>query len=216
MKTLWVFGDSHTAGHGCTPTFEYYEKWYKEGDKLWSEHLAEYLKVNLENKGRNGCSNDIMLDRIIEWFYEIKEGVIVIIGKTYSHRFDVPQKEGFNSIVRDGLNSIFWDWDTFANDDILSQFTLDEKKCIVDFQYYFMNSPLFDERWVKRYNWIKRLLEERGCKVIIWDVVEELKGFQTIRKATKNKIDDGHLSFRGHSDFSIHMWNKWFKEKSLI
>jgi len=79
-----------------------------------------------------------------------------------------------------------------------------------------MGSPLFDERWVKRYNWIKRLLEERGCKVIIWDVVEELKGFQTIRKATKNKIDDGHLSFRGHSDFSIHMWNKWFKEKSLI
>jgi len=216
MKTLWVFGDSHTAGHGCTPTFEYYEKWYKEGDKLWSEHLAGYLKVNLENKGRNGCSNDIMLDRIIEWFYEIKEGDIVIIGKTYSHRFDVPQKEGFNSIVRDGLNSIFWDWDTFANDDILSQFTLDEKKCIVDFQYYFMTSPLFDERWVNRYNWIKRLLEERGCRVIVWDVVKDLKGFQTIRMGTNNKIKDDHLSFQGHKDFFMYMLNKWFKEKSFI
>jgi hypothetical protein len=207
-RTLWVFGDSHTAGHGCTPIFEYYQKYYKEGDKLWSEYLAQYLKIELINRARNGASNDLILDNIIDVFDAITKGDIVIIGKTYSHRFDVPQK--------DGLNSIFWDWEEFAMDDIRSQFTLEQRKCIMDFQYYFMLSPLFDERWNKRYKWIMNRLVKKGCKVIVWDVVKELKGIETIQKATKKKIDDGHMSFKGHLDFANHMWNKWFKEKTVL
>lgn len=27
MNNLWCFGDSFTAGHGCTPEFEYYQKY---------------------------------------------------------------------------------------------------------------------------------------------------------------------------------------------
>jgi hypothetical protein len=208
MKKLWVFGDSHTAGHGCTPTFEYYQRYYKQGDKLWSEHLSEYLNLNLQNRGRNGCSNDMMLDTIIESFNDIKSDDIVIIGKTYTHRFDIPQK--------DGLNSIFWDWETFVMEDTRSQFTLEQRKIIVDFQYHFMNSPLFDKRWIKRMKFIKDILESKGCKCIVWDVREELKDMQTIKKATDNKIDDGHMSFKGHKEFSIYMWNKHFVDKTLI
>jgi hypothetical protein len=207
-RTLWVFGDSHTAGHGCTPIFEYYQKYYKEGDKLWSDHLAQYLKIELINRGRNGASNDMMLDTIIDSFDKIRSGDIVIIGKTYSHRFDVPQN--------DGLNAIFLDWETFAMDDIRSQFTLEQRKCIMDFQYYFMLSPLFDERWNKRWEFVQKILEDMGCKVIVWDVREELKNIESIRQATNSKIDDGHMSFKGHLDFANHMWNKWFKEKTLL
>jgi len=208
MKTLWVFGCSHTAGHGCTPPFEYYEKYYKEGDKLWAEHLAQYLKTNLMNKGKNGASNDMILDTIIDSFDDIVDGDIVIISRTYSHRFDVPQQSG--------LNAIFWDWDTFAMDDIRSQFTIEERKCIVDFQYYFMQSPLFEQRWIKRMKFIQKRLEDKGCKVIVWDVLDELKGIETIRQATNAKIDDGHMSFKGHLMFSHNMFNKWFNEKTII
>jgi hypothetical protein len=208
MKTIWVFGCSHTAGHGCTPTFEYYEKYYKDGNKLWSQHLAQYLKMDVINRGKNGASNDMILDTIIDSFDEIKSDDIVIIGNTYSHRFDVPQKEG--------LNAIFWDWETFAMDDIRSQFTLDERRCIMDFQYYFMLSPLFGKRWMKRWKFIQKRLEDKGCRCIVWDVWEELKGIETIKKATDNKIDDGHMSFKGHLDFSNLMWNKHFVDKKLI
>ena len=49
MDKLWVFGDSFTAGHGCTPEWEYYKKFYKEGDGLWSQHLANELNLKLVN-----------------------------------------------------------------------------------------------------------------------------------------------------------------------
>ena len=208
MKTLWTFGDSNTGGHGCTPNFGYYQKYYTEGDGIWCEHLAKYLKIDLINRGKNGASNDMILDTIIDSFDEIKCGDIVIIGKTYSHRFDVPQ--------RDGLNAIFWDWETFVMDEILSQFTLDERKCIMDFQYYFMDSPLFDMRWDKRYEWVKNVLEKRECKVVVWDVKKELFGRETIYQATKGKIDDYHMSFKAHKEFFNYMLTKWIKEKTLF
>ena len=207
-QTLWVFGDSHTAGHGCTPTFEYYKKYRKVGDDIWPNHLSEWLGVSLQNKGSNGNSNDSILDSVIDSFEEIKEGDIVIIGKTYSHRLDIPQKDGFGPI--------FWDLDKLILDDILSQFTLEERMCIMDFQYYFMKSPLFNERWDKRFHWIKKVLEKIGCKVILWDVTIDLKRLKTIKIDTNNKIDDTHMAFKGHRDFANNMFMHHFKEKTLI
>jgi hypothetical protein len=209
-KTLWAFGDSHTAGHGCTPWFEYYKQWYKEGDGIWTEHLANTLNLNPINRGRGGSSNDMILDKIIDSFSEIKKGDVVIIGKTYSHRFDVPH------IYTKELLAVFWDWEEHAPNELISQFTKEEKEIIINFQYGFMLSPLFDERWDKRYEWIKGLLEAKGCKCIVWDVLKELKGMETIHKGTKGKIVDYHMSFKGHKDFSIHMWNKWFKDKTML
>jgi hypothetical protein len=206
--TLWVFGDSNTEGHGCRPNFEYYQKYYKEGDKIWPEWLSEYLGIHLVNRGKSGASNDLILDRIIDSFDEIKVGDVVIIGKTYSHRFDIPQKGQ--------LIPIFWDWEVFAPTPIISEFTQEEIEIIIDFLYHFMDSPLFDKRWDKRFEWVKSLLETKGCKVVVWDVNKELIRMESIFGATKGKVDDWHMSFRGHKDFSIHMLNKWFKEKTLL
>ena len=208
MKTLWVFGDSHTEGHGCTNAFEYYQQYYKEGDKIWCEHLAQHLKTNVINKGTNGASNDMILDSIVDSVDEIKSDDIVIIGKTYSNRFDVPQQSG--------LNPVFLDWLKVDLDENNSQFTLEQQRCIIDFRYYFMESPLFDERWNKRWEFVQKVLENMGCKVIVWDVMKELKGIHTIKQATNAKINDGHMSFQGHLDFSYHMFNKWFKDQFSI
>jgi len=208
MKTLWVFGDSNTAGHGCTPYFDYYKTYYKEGDMIWPEHLALYLNLNLINRGRGGASNDMIMDSIVDSFHAIEDGDLVIIGKTYSHRFDIPHSNG--------LSAVFWDWEEFAPNEIISQFTQREKEIIVDFQYHFMSSPLFDIRWDKRYEWIKALLEAKGCKCIVWDVNKDLIRMETIKKATKGKIEDYHMSFRGHKDFFNYMLNKWVKDKTLL
>jgi hypothetical protein len=210
MKTLWTFGDSNTAGHGCIPNFEYYEKYYKEGDKIWPEIISESLKTNLINMGKSGASNDMILDIIMQSFDDIKEGDIVIIGKTYSHRFDIPHPK------KNELIPIFWDWEVFGPTPVISEFTKEEMGIIVDFLYHFMGSPLFDVRWDKRYDWIKGLLETKGCKCIVWDVNKELIRMETIHEVTKGKVDDWHMSFKGHKDFSIHMWNKWIKEKTLL
>ena len=208
MKTLWTFGDSNTAGHGCTPYFDYYKKYYKEGDKIWPEHLAHYLKLNLINMGINGGSNDVILDSIMKSFDKIKKGDSVIIGKTFSHRFDIPQKTG--------LVSVFWDWDKFAAKEYLNQFSKEEIETIINFQYLFMDSPLFVERWTDRYAWIKGLLETKGCKVVIWDVSKDLLEYETIISCTKRKVDDYHMSFYGHKKFSEYMYNTYFKGKTVL
>lgn len=206
--TLWVFGDSHTAGHGCTPYFEYYQKYYKEGDKTWPEHLSQYLDADLINMGKNGASNDFILDNIMESFDDIRSGDIVIIGKTYSNRFDIE--------IDNKFCTIFWDWSALVGPMDKELLTNEQIETLTNFQYHFMDSPLFDKRWDKRFEWIKGLLENRGCKVIVWDVRKELKVAEIIKVATKGKIDDSHMSFQGHKDFFIHMWNKWFKDKTLL
>jgi hypothetical protein len=206
--TLWVFGDSHTAGHGCTPYFEYYQKYYKEGDKTWPEHLSQYLDADLINMGKNGASNDFILDNIMESFDDIRSGDIVIIGKTYSNRFDIE--------IDNKFCTIFWDWSALVGPMDKELLTNEQIETLTNFQYHFMDSPLFDKRWDKRFEWIKGLLENRGCKVIVWDVRKELRVAEIIKVATKGKIDDEHMSFKGHKDFYTHMLNKWFKEKTLL
>jgi len=206
--TLWVFGDSHTAGHGCTPYFEYYQKYYKEGDKTWPEHLSQYLDTDLINMGKNGASNDFILDNIMESFDHIKDGDVVIIGKTYSNRFDIE--------IDNKFCTIFWDWSALVGPMDKELLTNEQIETLTNFQYHFMDSPLFDKRWDKRFEWIKGLLENRGCKVIVWDVRKELRVAEIIKVATKGKIDDEHMSFKGHKDFYTHMLNKWFKEKTLL
>lgn len=214
MKTLWVFGDSNTEGHGCIPGFEYYKKYHKEGETIWPEYLAQYLGVKLINRGRGGASNDMIMDSIIDLFDNIKKGDIVIIGKTYSHRFDIPHTSPLTNISE--LNAVFWYWEAFAPDSIMNQFTQREKEIIVDFQYHFMDSPLFDKRWDKRYEWVKSVLQKRGCKVIVWDVKKELVGKETIYLATKSKMEDYHMSFKGHKEFFNYMLSKCIEKKTLL
>ena len=90
MNSIWCFGDSFTAGHGCTPEFEYCENYKKDKDNLWCNHLGNLLNMNVINNGKNGCSNDIIFDLILENFNNIKPNDIVIIGKTFSYRYDIP------------------------------------------------------------------------------------------------------------------------------
>ena len=90
MNKLWTFGDSFTAGHGCTPEWEYYKKYYKEGDKLWSQHLANELNLELVNLGKNGASNDQIIDLIIINYDKISINDTIIIQKSFPSRFDVP------------------------------------------------------------------------------------------------------------------------------
>jgi hypothetical protein len=202
-STLWTFGDSNTAGHGCNPRDEYYEKYYKSGDNIWSVWLSEKLNVELKNLGKNGSSNDVIIDTIIEKWEEINKGDYVFIGMTHSHRFDVPINNQFESIVHD-----------FSK----NKNNINEEKfeTIVNFQYLFADNILYKNRHKKRLEWIKKLLVQKECEtVIIWDVQVDLKYFETIQEATNGEILDNHLSFKSHKLLSEIFYKKYF-QKYLI
>jgi hypothetical protein len=198
-STLWTFGDSNTAGHGCHPYDEYYIKYYREGDRIWPEWLSEMFDSNLKNFGKNGSSNDTIIDSIIEKWEEIKKDDYVFIGMTHPHRFDVPINNQFESIVHN-----------FAKDKKEIKLTENEFQTIVNFQYYFADHILYKNRQLHRLEWIKKQLITKGCKlVVLWNVQTDLLGLETIHGATNGKIIDNHLSFSSHKILADIFYKKY-------
>jgi len=198
MNTLWTFGDSFTEGTGCGIDDEYHKNYFKKGDKTWPVWLSELLNTNLKNCGNGGYSNDMILDSIIDNWKYIKQKDIVFIGFTYSHRFDIPIDEKLKSIVHNFSEK--------NNNNLTNeQFTT-----LVNFQYHFSDNILYKNRQVKRFEWIKSLLQKKGCKlVVIWDVQVDLKNLETITGASNRKIIDGHLSYAGHKILAEIFYKKY-------
>jgi len=211
MNRVWTFGDSFTFGHGCRPegpNSEYYYKYKTESDAVWPDLFGEMLGMEVKNFGKCGASNDFIIDSVIENWDNFRERDYVIIGITYHNRFDVPLRDPHS--LKQKLTSIFWDWDKFVFDDIRSQYTLEERKCIINFQYYFSNNELYKIRYLKRLNFLNKLLKERNINSFLWDVdfYQHTSRFEKIADATNGEIEDYHFSFKGHKDFANILYKK--------
>jgi len=217
MNNLWAFGDSFTAGWGCTPEFEYYKKYYKEGDKLWVELLADEMGLIPLNIAQHGISNDYIIDSIILNWKKIKQNDFVIIGKTLSHRFDIPIKS--EKCVPVGLADR---WvtilDKFNLDNGYDLFNKEEFETIINFNYHFASNSLYRERQDLRYNFLVKELEQKQIKVYLWDwpsLQIKLK-FNTIQMDTNNEFIDAHFSFKGHVEFYKWVYKKIKNENKII
>ena len=111
---------------------------------------------------------------------------------------------------------LFRSWSNKALEDTLNQYSNEQKETITNFQYYFMNDNLYEIRWIRRFNWIKIILDKIGCKCIVWDVKNELTGIETIKDASSGKIDDGHISFNGHKQFMEKIYQKNWGAKKIL
>ena len=92
-------GDSLTFGHGCRPdgpTNEYYYNYRSESDDVWPNLLGKMLNIEVKNLGKCGVSNDFIIDSIIDNFDMIKSNDVVIIGKSFYQRFDIPKLNNNN------------------------------------------------------------------------------------------------------------------------
>ena len=208
MATLWTFGDSHTAGYGCLPDWEYYDVYKKEGDNIWPNHLSNYLKLKLQNKGENGCSNESIVDEIINSWNHIQPNDIVIIGKTYGNRFDIP-----NPIKTEDKKwiSIFPNWiDWIKNNKSQKNIknVITEKK-FISLENYIIDwrlDVLYDMRYMNIFTNYAKILKEKNVLVILWEYEKSKpESFNQIKHATNNKINDDHMSFKGHMEFTEWM-----------
>jgi hypothetical protein len=198
MNTLWTFGDSFTEGDGCRINDEYYINYFKEGDNIWPEWLSQWLNLNLKNCGKGGYSNDMILDSIIDNWENIKQGDIVFVGFTYPHRFDVPMNGELKSIVHN------------FSEKNNNNLTDEQFETLVNFQYHFSDNILYKNRQIKRFKWIKSLLQKKECKlVVMWDVQCDTKNIETITTATNGNIVDGHLSYKGHKLLAEIFYKKY-------
>jgi len=207
MNTIWCFGDSFTNGEGCRPGDDFYEKYKKEGDKIWTDWISEWYDVDVVNEGRRGASNDMILDSIIFKFEEFKEGDCVIIGKTLVGRFDVPYK---NQNGENVLVPVFTNWLMYKGREVADSYTEDEINTILNFQSYFSSNSLYAKRQDDRFNFIIKILKEKKINVIFWNWDKIHKQHELIDKASNFTILDGHWSFKGHKTFAIYLVGKFF------
>lgn len=203
MSTLWTFGDSQTYGAGCRPgddVYESYVKYKKDGDDVWPELLATKLNMVCNNMGIPGASNETILDNMIDNFNNIKKNDIIILGKTFHERFDVPNNGK--------LEPIFGEIGS-TNDALgyLNKRTNEEITTLINFIYYYATNSLYEKRQDKRFNFIESQLKEKGVSVFVWKNDDKnTMLFDRIINDTKGKVKDRHYSFRGHREFANYMY----------
>jgi hypothetical protein len=212
---IWGFGDSFTWGYGCRPGWgplneddlipEYYTKYKKEGDKIWLEWLGEWFNEEIKNVSRSGASNDKIFDSVLENFDDIKDHDKVIIGMTTWGRTDVPTNYGWVSLLS------AWEYGGMKTlKESISNNISDDKlwETIINYQYYFSNSSLWEQRWSTRFNFIIKQLKKKKCQTILFQIQEPIVlSMQTIRQETG--ISDDHFSFGGHKKFAEVLYKKF-------
>jgi hypothetical protein len=211
MSTLWTFGDSLTFGHGCRPDgplLEYYEQYKQNDDDLiWPVILANKLNFKLNNLGKCGASNDYIFDTIISNYHLISENDIVIVNKTFSHRFDIPSNtsEGeFYTICGE-----------VAVDDKRYKTPIknkEEYETILNFSYYFSGHEVYRKRQEKRYDFLKSIIKSYKYFEFYTSSIWEDSRAQNIKNATDGKIEDYHLSFLGHKQFAKYVYASLFNK----
>lgn len=231
MNTLWAFGDSMTFGHGCniecdSKTRINYLPFKKDGDDIWTNHLAKFLNYDVQNLGKNGASNDYIFDCIIDNYNSIKPNDVVVINMTLHGRMEVPFKNGTYSILSGYENNkVFLSDIEFKPDNIIPQRAKEDGgekiEALINFQYHFSNHQFYKDRHIKRFDFIKqRLLNELKVKyVYIWSLEDDLRvyaSFETINKATNGVVKDTHFSFNGHFNFAHFLYNTINTNKSII
>ena len=219
---IWGFGDSFTWGHGCRPGWgfentdnpipEYYAKYKKEGDKVWIEWLGEWLNEDIKNVSQSGASNDKIFDWVLDNFEQIKENDKVIIGMTSWARMDVPIYQSWISII-----SMFEDKGEKNLRNHLKKYVSEEKfwDTIIDYQYFFSESPLWKDRWEKRFNFIIKELNKKKCQTILFQINDPIVlSMRTIWQ--DSDIFDYHFSFAGHKKFAEILYKKFTIPSLLI
>jgi hypothetical protein len=195
MRRLWTFGDSFTAGNGTLPNEAYTKYKQSEEDVIWPLLLSKKLQIPLVNKGMGLFSNDKIIDTIIANYHSIQGGDVVVIGKTFSFRIDIPSKK--EDTLLTVAPSHFY---SLHNDYTKSEIQkIDELVILFD-------CPLIKHRQDFRFNFLKQLIETKA-KCIVWDVVI-WENYETIKQATDCLIDDLHWSYKGHRDFADFMFNE--------
>ena len=155
MNKLFVYGCSYTYGNGALPDEVYTKKYKKsEDDLIWPEIVAKEIGYKLYNYAEGGASNDIIFDNIMERFDEVSEGDIVILEKTFTHRFDIAPKHKKHQPYFKKFLTI-----TPHSDETLKYegYNSSEIDSIL-YNTWLMDNPLNDMRIDARFNFFKKLL----------------------------------------------------------
>lgn len=225
-NTLWMVGDSFTAGDG---TFVCKHDNYpnKKNIPFFGDSIAQKLDMKLINRGKSGASNDQIFDRLLSVVHEAKEGDFILTGQTFPMRTQlfIPgantvESEKFiewsfrstpseldqviigNSNVRiehyPNLVSGSYDVEKLARyDRSIQQLFDDTISYIVNVRE--QQGQFIDKYVVEKYNLLHDLATQKGVGTLLWyqaRLIQEVN-IQSIWEDTGGDIEDAHFSFKG-------------------
>jgi hypothetical protein len=201
MKNLWIFGDSfsHTFDSKILSggPMKLYGEWKGYDPKIYSQFIAEELKLNLKQRAINACSNRTILTQFVNVMDEINDDDIIIINWTEINRhriihnnklFDIVAFNGTekslsiseNSIIEYTINRI----DTYAFYSEINEYVKLIKKSKP-------NNLIINWTWCVFDNPEKDALE-------FIDNMDFYGSLETISHETKGVINDFHYSENAH------------------
>jgi hypothetical protein len=195
-KTLWVFGDSFT-----NHSYDDCPNELRNVIRQWPNIVSDYYKLNLENFGQDGYSNQQIIHSVLKTIYQVKEGDSVIIGFTDPLR-----------IITIKNNKI----KTFTN-----SFYFQSKKEIDKYPFHYVkhilipNEKTIHDFYIEQLNGLKKLILSMGCSVYTFDHFI-WRSFESVTKYTNGKIVNQHWSKKGHEDMAKLIIDNLHKEKKIL
>jgi hypothetical protein len=213
MDNLFVFGCSFTEDYNNSKAYEEYKK-YRGGvlPKNWATILGEKLNMNVFNYGKGGSGNLHIFMKFCSLCDKINEGDIVIIGWSKSTRFRWVQGNDWvhlngsdrdlPSITMKTCNEIIVN----RSSDLYIKEVYDYENIIKELSKYKKFKVFF---WSSDNNIIYKSNKTEECYLLIdynnnnidftpFNLIFKDDGALTIRNETNGKIEDDHLSEKGH------------------
>jgi len=216
MKNCYFFGDSFTTMNVLQ------SRWYmdyvknKTGSvktsmyiykKRWSTLLSNELEIHENNLGKDGISNDEIIDIILENIPSMNFGDYCFIQSTVPTRI-MGYNKSSDKIQSINTENLYDESQLIENirEYVDSQ---NDISLLVNYitDYILSNSQKWDDYYFQKYGTIVDILNDKGVNVVFFTYGFWSK-FETIKEETNGTINDDHWSPKGNQDFFKFLSNK--------
>jgi len=215
MNNIWFFGDSFTYGDGCLPGFEYYENYKSDDTRIWTTRVANEYNLLEKNLSERGCSTPMIINTLINNLSNIKKDDTVILSDSLPTRtLGVNSKRRKVELVTTDIFETHHGLDNFFEYEIERE----------SFLNYIINNILpYEAIWKQFYE--KQILSlqtellNRGVHFYFWSHsmwALRKDSFISISQDTNYKIEDGHFSWKGHSQMTKIVLDAITNKKYII
>ena len=212
-NTIWFFGDCFTSGISLRPSDPYYQ-YKQEGDKLWTDIVAEELKMHFHRPpyGVGLTAFPWIINEFIKYLDVIKKGDIVIFGGTnpdgvlvYNKKWDkVSSFTCYNMSHEKGC----WEF----------SYSPDKEKTLPFIEHHKMpHTQKWEDFYINQVENIAREILKRGVKTYFWSWKKWFE-FEAISDVTDLSIS--HWSWKGQKQMAEYILkmikeDKHIKQKSI-
>lgn len=201
---LWVFGDSFTKGGGLTPDKEYYQQTFN-GQKIWSQIVADHFNLELVNHGYSWCGATLIFKNLFHYIPEISKNDKVVFTNGQPRWILLPPKHLNSNLLRTAYTPYH---PRECPEEIIPPFiNLEEQQIGFDYANKIIDKHYhtYWSFWEDYGKTISNVLDMLKIKNYFWPGTLIEGKFETIRDVTDGKIPDIHWSWKGNTQMAEYI-----------